>query len=334
MNRKTILTGIAAFVGTMAFVTGVQAVGYQWEGNGTGGWDDQANWRNLDTGKLAEGYPVSGDAASFNSSSPSVVTVSLNGSNQTVSRLNVLNGRDVTITGSNTLNLTAAGAENGKLVIDGSSALSVGAGTILAFNTASLAHEIGNLLVLPTSTSTINVNASMTFGPYSGPAYGSVMGNDNNAEIRIASSATLTSQITFEGRMKMLPQSSTATFVNERVNASADSGLVHANANGTLRLHQDLILDDNSNSPGSYLPVWKVGVDTGAILEFNRAAASLIGNFATANCPAKLFFKADVTTSGSLTAHTGRIDAQSPFDFVASNYDSTLVSQPDPSPCP
>jgi hypothetical protein len=334
MNRKTILTGIAAFATTMAFGLAAQADEYIFTGAGSD-WNTATNWYNNTSGSV-NGFPNDAeDVALFNAGlgTPNPASVTLS-TNVVVGHVEVRNSTAVAISASSRLELgiTDGSATDGLLVIrDASSSMSLGAYVTLALNSA-VTHQVAGVIAMTSQTNDaiIEVNANVEFGPFNS-TYGLIKGEDAGAQIQIVASATLKNKISIEGMLEILPQSGTATFVNRRDAASAASGLVHANAAGVLKLNSSLILGEESYDSGTTAPLWAVSSNASARLEFNRASAFTFSEFSDANCPAELRMNANVSTgAGRWILHTGRFNPAGGTFTVGSTVYSTL----DPVNCP
>jgi hypothetical protein len=169
-------------------------------------------------------------------------------------------------------------------------------------------HEIGGTLSLedpssPGDEPIVVIEADVTFGPYDPlgtPAYGYVSGVDPNALIQIVEPGsgdnTLTSLITIEGMMQIVPVNGTgtATFYND--------GLVHANSDaGALTLADNLLLADDDDN----VVRWKVTSGASTLLFEN--GASLESDFDVLGCGVLMFFES-VTTTGSFAFTQGFVD--------------------------
>jgi hypothetical protein len=315
MNRKTILTGIAAFSATMMIAGMASAVDYTWIGTDDGrGIGDGFTWQDVNNWAPNSGYPSSAnDKAFFDGSQgdgANIAVTDFPNSSMTVSEINLVNNITVTVSdaAAYVLNLT------GSLIVPAGSDLRLSTNITMSWNTASVDHLLGGRLELAAASSILQVNADGIRALPNSGTYGAIRGSDNSAKIRIVANANFTSQITTEGKMQMEAISGTATFTLSRVAADAASGLVNANqASGTLALNSNLKLVD-SNSGANHAR-WRASSFNSAVLQFNRACdgsdaahPTLVGDFELFNC-ATIDVNAYVHSSGGFGNFAGTIDA-------------------------
>lgn len=153
---------------------------------------------------------------------------------------------------------------------------------------------INGALFLEASSSTLEIAGS----DHGVDGSGAIIGSNSSADIVIGDGLTLTSQITIEGMLQIVPSigAGPTRFIN------GTRGLVHAHATGTLDVNVDA-LDDGSNvSPGN----WQIRPNAKAVLKFSTASTLLSGNFTISN--GTLDFDEDVTTTGDLIQTGGTID--------------------------
>lgn len=149
---------------------------------------------------------------------------------------------------------------------------------------------------------------------------GKINGSGANSKIQIESGLTLTNNLTvsgegIRGRLAVEALSGTATLYN--------TGIVMADNDGTLLLSSNLILDDSN------VAVWGATGGCSAVLQFDRDATSLEGDFTLPSGNGVLKFGAnvDVLTLGTLSYSGGKLDIQSGASFVYCTF-SGSCSQP------
>ncbi len=147
-------------------------------------------------------------------------------------------------------------------------------------------HDIDGELRLSDAAAQVEFTATVTVG-----GDGSIKGENNSAQLRIAKDNVLTNTTSIVGMMKIAGLTG-GTNAGKLVN----QGLVYANGDGTLELGANLLLDDSTGGVR-----WKAGNNSGAILVFKNThtgGSKLEGDFAVANC-AKLKFEKTIETNGT-----------------------------------
>jgi hypothetical protein len=131
---------------------------------------------------------------------------------------------------------------------------------------------------------------------------GAVVGEHNSAKMTIASSKTLTSTTTIQGRLQIAPASgaSSTGFVNDT------GGLVLADAAGTLDMQADTV-----SGAGD----WQVSSNGSAVLKFTTGSQSLTGDLSVST--GRLDIADSITTTGTLDFSGGEIDVASGKTFTA-----------------
>jgi len=305
MQGKKLLTGIIAFSSTaLICVTSSHADQFVWNA-GDSNWGTASNWLNVTAGNIVSGYPDdASDTAEINVANADVV---FDQTSLSIGELRILSSTatlaldNLASTATRYLTVDTASSQSGKLVLASGAQLLVGRYGKFTSDDA-VTHEIAGRVRLLSVTSgneaILQVNANTVFGPRSSN-YGSITCEDAQAQIDIANGMTMTNQIILQGMGVIDALSGTATLLNHRVAASADSGVVRANDQGTLMLGSNLNVTD-LNTGGNY-PTWEVVGDAGAMLRFDRDAISLVGDFFLANCASINVGRFDVATTGELT---------------------------------
>ena len=207
MRIKSILTaGLALIATTLAGSPPAYADDFLWLGlNPSGGWVDQSNWLNLDDPFLG-GYPDGPDHNAFITIPGRVELKSLQTEGGcpafSLCGLRINAGTTVwvsgclTITCELTIEPSEPGLAEGKLIILQNS-------TVVLADDAN--HEIGGLIKLRSSGSTLRIEGDATLDPFTegggDPRFGRVKGQHNYAEIQIKGGKTLTNNITVCGQM-------------------------------------------------------------------------------------------------------------------------------------
>ncbi|MCH8824792.1 MAG: hypothetical protein IH984_14940 [Planctomycetes bacterium] len=299
MKRTTFFSSLLVAALGIVMATPASATTFTWVGDSTA---DGSDWQEPSNWNLNSSYPQSGDTAiivspAFLKQDPVIYQQA-----EAVSVLNIQNGGLLTVT---TQTLTVSGSAG--VDIDAGGTLDIGASGVVIVSGGGGTHPIGGTLKLSSSTSILKVSAATTFG-LNGDDKGMVLGQHNDAKIDIAG-VTLTNNIFVEGMMTVREESGDATFLN------GSTGVVRANAAGTLKFASGLTLDDTS----ACSPSWEA-ITSSAILEFNEAATSLVGTFVLDNC-AKMLFNANITTVGKLVDSA----ASSPKGFIDIENSSTFA---------
>lgn len=157
----------------------------------------------------------------------------------------------------------------------------------------------GNL-ILSDSTAKVEFTVDVTVD-----GDGEIVGQHNDAEIRIANDKTLTNEMIISGKMTILDAGTSGTFKN------GPTGIVRANANGILLLDGSLRLDDDND--GDARPKWQAQSNSGAVLRFESgltfvdSSPQLVGNFLVDD-DATLDIDLTIVTSGTMTHTNGTVD--------------------------
>jgi hypothetical protein len=199
-----------------------------------------------------------------------------------------------------TVNVTDAVADT--IEIEAGGELIIAAGKILTLdNTDDVSSEIYGTLTLKNSAAQLDIidNDHVFTGS------GTVVGEDDSVLVRIEDTFFLETDVLFQGAMTIQAISGTATFKNYgEVRATGDR----------IWLKSDLVLVDQNGS------MWKVDGDSATIMEFDRAATGLNGNFHVLSCGA-FQFDANIYTCGSLK-YNGLLDVNSAV-FKYAQFDNT-----------
>lgn len=134
---------------------------------------------------------------------------------------------------------------------------------------------------------------------------GSVDGEHSSAFVIIGERLTLTSEITLEGLLQIVPakQATGTTFIN--------NGAVDANNSGTLELNVHNLDDGSNNVTGT----WRVGTSSSAVLKVQVGSTLLTGGVTVAD--GTLDIDENLCTAGDLTFTGGRIDVAPGKSFTA-----------------
>lgn len=211
MRINSILTaGLALIAITLTGSPPTYADDFLWLGlNTSGGWADQSNWLNLDDPFLG-GYPNGSDDNAFITIPGRVEMKSVQAEGGCHAFFSLCNfrinaGTTVWVSGCLTISCkltiepSEPGLAEGKLIIRQG-------GTVVLTDDEN--HEIGGLIQLTSSGSTLRIEGDATFDPFTqgggDPVYGRVKGQNNDAEIQITRGKTLTNNITFCGQMTIV----------------------------------------------------------------------------------------------------------------------------------
>lgn len=263
MKRNTLFSFLTVAALGLLTAGPAYACDFTWKSDaGTDAFRTASNWTTA-APCPSHAYPQAGDTVTIQSSDNDPVI-----SNDEIFLTLTINQSGVlTVTGANTLTLTGS------------------------------SHTLDGDLVLQGSGSIVKFTASATVA-----GRGSIKGQNNGAEIRIATDKVLTNTTSIVGML---------TIVGETGPGNAgkldNRGLVHANDNGTLELGSNLLLDDTGSAVR-----WKASTNGGGILLFRNehtGGSKLDGDFAVANC-SKLKFDKTIETNGAFDtgAAVGLVD--------------------------
>lgn len=298
MKRTTLFSILATAAFGIVMVGPASASTFTWDGSTSNDWRVSANW-DLDN----DSYPQSGDIAIIaNVATPPLIDQQ----DEAVNELRVQTGAKLTITGKT---LTLGGTTTHD--IDGDIHLTSSESNSVLKVTGAVTMDITGKIVLEASIAkaVLDLDANVTV-----QGAGQIKGEDNAAEIQIATDKVLTSTMStlgIVGKMKIVGETGALTNAGKLDNR----GLVHANADGILTLDSNLIVVDTSGDR------WKASVNSGAIFAFDGAIAcgNLAGNFDLDGC-ATFRFNATVHTSGSFTTGDGFLDVNPDDASVCFNY--------------
>ncbi|MEE9231227.1 MAG: hypothetical protein V3U86_11020 [Acidobacteriota bacterium] len=209
MRTKSILTaGLALIATTLTGSPPAYADDFLWLGvNPSGGWADQSNWLNLDDPFLG-GFPNGSDDNAFITIPGRIEIKSVQAEGGchaffSLCNLRINAGTTVWVSGCLTISCkltiepSEPGLPEGKLII-------LQGGTVVLLDD-DVKHEIGGLIQLSSSGSTLRIEGDATLDPFTegggDPVYGRVKGQNNDAEIQIERGKTLTNNITVCGMM-------------------------------------------------------------------------------------------------------------------------------------
>jgi hypothetical protein len=270
---RNLFSTLTAFALAALLVSGAQAATKVWQAfNGSmgGNWNDTNHW-------VGGVIPSPGnDDVQFPANSVSANT-------QYVVTLNVGNA-EVLFVDMHTDARLDIGANTFKL----------GTADTTPFQTSNIAGTIR----LDNASSVLQFNFSHLLAPKTisaVPVYGSIDGEKDAASIQIANGKQLTSQITIQGALQMVPVSGSATFLNDT------NGLLHANFNDVSGNETLLI---NPGALGAGAGMFRVSV-VGAFLQLNNGNTSLTGDFKVSNGTLDIY--SNITTSGGVCFTGGKI---------------------------
>lgn len=186
--------------------------------------------------------------------------------------------------GTQALEIQASGAVEGLLDV---SCGVVTAGTVKL--TSSDTHTVDGELRLSCFQSALDIDETLSIG-----GTGSIVGQNDWAEIYIQGGETFTNNATIEGQL--IIKSGISTVITTLVN----NGLIHANVSGTLEIANTVTIGALTAIDLDY--EWTADTSSAAILKFSGANTSCInrGDFLVTNC-ATLDFAASVSTTGTFT---------------------------------
>lgn len=279
MKRAIITTAAICAVLCMGVMAEAQSTGdFQTRDvNGTHSWNSTSLWQVYNGGWS--------DTATWPTDNTKNVTIRTPSSSSLVVQVNITN---------------AAAAQ---LTVQTSTVVSILTNQCLEIaGNSSVADANG--IVLDSTGSKLKVSNDLTIS-----GTGELYGGSTTAEIQIADTKTLTSEITIEGALKIkevTPATESATFIN--------NGLVDANINGTLEVATDTISDDTGRR-------WSLDDDDARLLFSADATGNnkLVGNFDID--AGTLDIDANITTSGTLdqaASTTSTIDVAAGKTFQAS----------------
>ncbi len=234
MKRTTLFSMFLIAALGIVMAGPVNATDYSWIGAGSAAYHTAANW------SPGGGPPGTTDKATIDPADPlplNYLNPVLDDQDRSLGELVIGSGFKLTVTG---VKLTLEGNTqtfNGNLVLSNGTA-------IVKFTGA-----------------TVTASGSSTTG---------IKGENNGAKIQIEGGDTLTSTMLIQGHMAIETNGGTGngTFKN------GSTGIVRANAVGTLRFAAGLTLDDDASTS-----LWEAKSDSSAVLKFDEDATNLIGKF-------------------------------------------------------
>lgn len=323
MNRQKMTTAIGiSAVAMLVGSAGAQTI--TWDTSATtASWNNASNW----VGGVVPGasnnvvIPSGGQQPQFDVSSATIAALDVQGGT-----LSFAANTSLTVTGA--VNIEKDGLINvngtsAKMILSGVDALDIddstggtnpgllqlnasGAELRLTADSSTTGHQLDGPIEIRDSQAFMAVNNNMIFKGSS-----KVEGFDDGAQVKIALNKRLTSRVDFVGQMEILGLGSPSLagiFDNEDIVQATVNG-------GTIKINSRI-------EDGAASDKWRV--DSGAVLQFSRGSASLVGAFVVSG---DLDIDADVTTSGALTCNTaGKIVVAANRQFT---YDSS-TSIPDP----
>lgn len=288
MKRMLLTAAALLAVMIMLNVSTANAADYRSKGAGPADWADYTSWQICVDGEWRDAVsgevPDADDFATIRATQQ--IDVAAEDPDQSADHIDVAGalhieaGRTLTLDGSSSATSYVSG--NGQMYLE----VSGSTGSFLAFTTT-------DQVLSYVSTQ------------------GKITGAGEAAEIRIADSRKLTSQIIIDGSLKIAPapSASSTRFIN------GTGGLVHANAAGTLDLQVDELDEwvtgsNEVRTPGD----WQVSTSPSAVLRFTTGSYYFSGRFdvdaGTLDIVASKGSPADpgVCTTGILDQQGGGID--------------------------
>ena len=299
MQRHTLLTLCAAAVfatSALGLATAKPAslmATMSWKGTTSRDWNVGSNWSGSTV-------PVAGDIVTIPRAVPEGYQGDpiISNADGLAGDLTIASNRTVTVTGKK-LTLDLAVTHD----IDGEIRLSADASVLKVTGAATL--DITGKIVLQASGAVLDLDADVTA---SGTG-GEIEGQDDDAQIQIATDTVLMNSLSIVGNMKVVGETGGAN-----AGKLDNRGAVVANADGILKLGLNLLLVDTAGSGR-----WEASGEPTAVLLFSNAhTCTLKGNFRVGDC-ATLRFNADIDTEGSLshdaTNNKGTIDVNNGATF-------------------